>query len=126
MIYGAAKMKKPISIIAMLCTAILSASLLTSCGGGSSKVPATMQEGVLKVGIVNGGDRFANSMAGAPVGIEADIANRVADVGGYAIQFSMVDTSDALLAGMLNGEYDLGFGRIRRCPSLPLHPHSIP
>ena len=103
-------MKK--TLLGIMIMSLISASLLTGCGGKKAEVPATSEEGILKVGIVDGKDRFAKSEAGAPVGIEAELAKRVADAGGYAIRLTIVDDSDALLSGMLNGEYDLGFGRI--------------
>jgi len=99
-------------LLQIITITILSAALLTGCGGGKKKVPATAEEGILKVGIVDGKDRFAKNESGAPAGIEADLARRIAEKGGYAIQLSMVNTSDDLLTGMINGEYDLGFGRL--------------
>ncbi len=96
----------------MILGMIISAALLAACGKGSGKTEATADPGILRVGIVNGEDRFASNVAGAPVGIEADIAKLVADGGGYSIQFGMVNDTDALLTGLMNGEYDLAFGRI--------------
>lgn len=101
--------KKSIQVILGL---TLAAMLLAGCGSKKEETGATANPGILRVGIVNGGDRYANSISGAPVGIEPDIANLVADTGGYAIQFSVQDDTDALIAGLRNGEYDLVFGRI--------------
>ena len=103
-------MKK--TLLGIIVLSIFTASFLTGCGEKKADVPATAEDGILRVGIVDGKDRFAKNEAGAPVGIEADLARRVADAGGYAIRLSLVNDSDALLSGMLNGEYDLGFGRI--------------
>lgn len=99
-------------LLQIIALTILTAALISGCGGKKADVPATSEEGILKVGIVDGHDRFAKNEAGAPVGIEADLAKRISEEGGYAIQLSMVESSDVLLTGMLNGEYDLGFGRI--------------
>ena len=103
-------MKK--KIISLIFCMALAASLLTACGKKAEKTEATANPGVLRVGVVNGGDRFASNVAGAPVGIEADIARIVAGDNGYSVQFSLVDNTEALLTGMMNGEYDLGFGRL--------------
>ncbi len=103
-------MKKPAVILLSIA---LSAGLLTSCGGGTKEeVPATSEEGVLKVAIVNGNDRFARDISGAPEGIEADIAKLVADAGGYAVRLTVAESADAMISGVQNGDYDLGFGRI--------------
>lgn len=103
-------MRKPITL---LFTLVLAASLLTACGGGKKEeVPATSEPGILKVAVVNGNDRFTQNISGAPDGIEAEIAKRVADAGGYAVQFTMTENEEAMINGVANGEYDLGFGRI--------------
>ena len=102
---------KKIFVSIALCI-VLTATLLVSCGSEEKETEATASPGVLRVGIVDGGDRFASNMAGAPVGIEADIAKLAADNGGYSVQFAVTDSTDSLLAGIANGEYDLGFGRI--------------
>jgi ABC-type amino acid transport substrate-binding protein len=95
------------------CAVILAMTVcLASCGGGNADVPGTAEEGILKVGIVNGNDRFARDESGVPVGMEADIARITAENGGYALQLSVLDSEQALFSGIMNGEYDLCFGRI--------------
>ena len=101
-------MKKIIPIL--LCTAVT--LLFTGCGGGKKEAQTTAEPGILKVGIVDGNDRFTSNASGAPVGIEAEIAKIVAEKGSYTLQFMFCDNSEALIKGVFNGEYDLGFGRI--------------
>lgn len=98
-------------ILVLSAAAVISA--LTGCGKEKAEeVPATSEPGILKVAIVDGNDRYASNVSGAPVGIEADIAKIVADTGGYTAQLSLVGSEDAMLSGVMNGDYDLGFGRI--------------
>ena len=101
-------MRKFIAMILVVAVAAAAAG----CGGKKQEASPTAESGVLKVGIVDGKDRFATDLSGAPVGIEADIAMVVADEGGYAVQFEFCDSTGALLHGLQNGEFDLGFGRI--------------
>ena len=101
--------RKPLNLLLFT---ILAALFLSGCGGKKADIPATSEEGILKVGIVDGKDRFGKNEAGAPVGIEAELAKKIAAKGGYALQLTMAESSDDLLAGMLEGRYDLGFGRI--------------
>ena len=98
--------------IGIILSMIMTAAVICACGKGEGKTEATASPGVLRVGIVNGEDRFASNVAGAPVGIEADIAKLVAEGGGYSIQFGMVDNTETLLTGLMNGEYDVAFGRM--------------
>ena len=88
------------------------AAFFSGCGGKSQEVPPTARDGVLRVGIVDGNDRFTSEVSGVPVGIEADITKLVAKDGDYAVQFDTCDSTATLLQGLLDGEYDLGFGRI--------------
>ncbi|MBQ7463988.1 MAG: transporter substrate-binding domain-containing protein [Lachnospiraceae bacterium] len=101
-------MKKFIAMVLIISLA----AAVVGCGAKKQEASPTAESGVLKVGIVDGKDRFAADLSGAPVGIEADIAKLVADEGGYAIQFESCESTGALLHGVQSGEIDLGFGRI--------------
>ena len=101
-------MKKIIPIL--LCVVLM--LLFTGCGGKKESLEETAEPGILKVGIVDGNDRFTSNASGAPVGIEADIAKIAAEKGGYTLQFMFCDNTEAVLKGVFNGDYDIGFGRI--------------
>ena len=94
---------------------LLSAALvfsMTACGKKSGEVPATATPGVLKVGIVDGNDRFASNAAGAPVGIEADVAKLTAREANCTLQYEFCDNTNDLMEGLQNGQFDIGFGRV--------------
>lgn len=102
-------MKKKLSLI--ICIVILS-SLFSACGEKNEEVSEVREPGILKVGIVNGNDRYARVEDGSTVGIEAGIAEIVAQNSEYELQITLVENEQALFTGMMNGKYDLGFGRI--------------
>ncbi|MBO6112921.1 MAG: transporter substrate-binding domain-containing protein [Lachnospiraceae bacterium] len=88
------------------------AALFSGCTAEAEDVPATSEAGILKVGIVNGNDRFTSDSAGSPTGAEGDVARLAAGEGGYAVQFEFCDNTGDLLKGIQEGRFDLGFGRI--------------
>ncbi|XME01769.1 transporter substrate-binding domain-containing protein [Lachnospiraceae bacterium C1.1] len=102
-------MKKKILLI--ICSIVMTAAM-TACSSKKEEVSITSEPGVLKVGIVDGKDRYAHKDEGNPAGIEADIAEIVAEDTDYELRFFMVDSEQALFSGMMSGKYDLGFGRI--------------
>ena len=102
-------MKKILSVL--LC-ALLSGALITGCGGSKQAASQTVAPGVLNVVILDGKDRYATSDGTNVTGIEADLAGSVAETLGLNLQVTPVEDSDAFFAGLSNGQYDLGFGRI--------------
>ncbi|MBO6132946.1 MAG: transporter substrate-binding domain-containing protein [Lachnospiraceae bacterium] len=102
-------MKKTVAIL--ICVGMV-AALIVGCGGQANNSQAQAVPGVLRVGFLNGNDRFTGDVGGAPAGIEANIAQRIATNGGLSQQFAVVDDTARLFQGLESGEFDVVFGRI--------------
>ncbi|MCR4745054.1 MAG: transporter substrate-binding domain-containing protein [Lachnospiraceae bacterium] len=91
----------------LLC--VISAATLSACGKNSETDVAS---GVLRVGVVNGNDKYASVENDEAVGIEPNLARKVAEKENMQLELTMVSSLDALYTGLSDGSFDLAFGRV--------------
>ena len=87
-------------------------ALLMLAGCKEKEKEAVAMEGLLRVGFLDGGDRFTGNASGAPQGIESEIAERVAEDTGLSKQFKIYGSLEELYGDLRNGELDVVFARI--------------
>ncbi|MCR4764425.1 MAG: transporter substrate-binding domain-containing protein [Lachnospiraceae bacterium] len=69
-------------------------------------------EGLLRVGIVVGNDRYASKDGEAVTGIEPDLAKRAADIEGVTLDTTMYATVETAVSALQSGSIDVILGRI--------------
>ncbi|MCR5626187.1 MAG: transporter substrate-binding domain-containing protein [Lachnospiraceae bacterium] len=81
---------------------------LTGCGKGGS----AEENGPLRVAFINGNDQYLTYKDGKVSGIEANLANRLAQKTQRDLDVTVADNLNAVLAGLKAGDLDVAFGRI--------------
>ncbi len=90
--------------------------------GGSQGGISTVEEGILTVGIVVGGDRYAAyEDNGSLSGIEPELVTSLAEAEDLGLKLIEVDTVDNLIKMLDNGELDMAVGRISTARSISNH-----
>lgn len=109
-------MKKTFRGVATALTVGLALFWLAGCTRGSkgeekAELPAQVTSGVLTVGIIDGGDRFAEKKDGGFSGIEAEIARKLADDLELELRFVEAEDQEMLLKFLDEKKIDFAAGR---------------
>lgn len=110
--------KRNVPIFTILILALASV-LLGSCGRGEGKLSETdFSDGILKIGVIDGNDRFLYQSEDGFRGIEADLGRRLAESMELQPEFVLAATEDEVLSRLDDGLVDIAFGRIYASDSL--------
>lgn len=93
--------------------ALLMTAALAGCqrgSGSSDQAESAIADGVLTVGIVNGGDGFADSESSGYTGMEPDILNTFGEAQGVQVEYKQAGDEKSLITMLDSGEVDLAAG----------------